>query len=100
MHDSVKELGAKRKNRLHGNVWILECKERVYRRDEYSHVIICYCKRESCGAKLSRMSDASTYVLHATVNRIYDSHERRKCIQILHRHNIPHPAENNLQCIV
>ena len=56
MHDSVKELGAKRNNRLYGNVWI-ECKERVYRRDEYSHVItsICYCKRESCGAKLSRM---------------------------------------------
>ena len=54
MHDSVKELGAKRNNRLYGNVWI-ECKERVYRRDEYSHVIIGYCKREGCGAKLSRM---------------------------------------------
>ena len=26
-------------------------------------------------------SDASTYVLHATVNRIYDSHERKKCVQ-------------------
>ena len=34
MHDSVKELGAKRNNRLYGNVW-MECKERVYRRDEY-----------------------------------------------------------------
>ena len=54
MHDSVKELGAKGNNRLYGNVWI-ECKERVYRRDEYRHVIICYCKRENCGAKLSRM---------------------------------------------
>ena len=54
MRDSVKELGAKRNNRLYGNVWI-ECKERVYRRDEYSHVIISYCKRKSCGAKLSRM---------------------------------------------
>ena len=54
MHDSVKELGAKRNNGLYGNVWI-ECKERVYRRDEYSHVIICDCKREGCGAKLSRM---------------------------------------------
>ena len=31
-------------------------------------------------------SDASTYVLHATVNRIYDSRERRKCMQILHVH--------------
>ena len=30
-------------------------------------------------------ADASTYVLHATVNRIYDSRERRKCMQILHR---------------
>ena len=29
-------------------------------------------------------SDASTYVLHVTVNRIYDSRERRKCMQILH----------------
>ena len=56
MHGSVKELGAKRNNRLYGNVWI-ECMERVYRRDEYSHVhvIIGYCKREGCGAKLSRM---------------------------------------------
>ena len=54
MHDSVKELGANRKYRLYGNVWI-ECKERVYRRDKYSHVIICDCKREGCGAKLSRM---------------------------------------------
>ena len=52
MHDSVKELGAKRNNRLYENVWI-KCKERVYRRDEYSHVIICYCKREGCGPKLS-----------------------------------------------
>ena len=39
MHDSVTELGAKGNNGLHGNVWI-ECKERVCRRDEYSHVII------------------------------------------------------------
>ena len=54
MHDSVKELGAKRNNRLYGNVWI-ECRERVYKRAEYIHVIIGYCKRESCGAKLSRM---------------------------------------------
>ena len=54
MHDSVKELGGKRNNRLYGNVWI-ECKERVHRRDEHSHVIICDCKREGCGAKLPRM---------------------------------------------
>ena len=54
MHDSAKELGAKRNNRLYEKVWI-ECKERVYRRAEYSHVIIYYCKRDGCGAKLSRM---------------------------------------------
>ena len=54
MHDCVNELGARRNNRLRANVWI-ECKERVYRRDEYSHVIICDCKREGCGAKLSHM---------------------------------------------
>ena len=47
-------IGRQEKHRLYGNIWI-ECKERVYRRDEYSHVIICYCRRESCGAKLSRM---------------------------------------------
>ena len=52
MHDSVKELGAKRKNRLYENVWI-KCEERVYKRDEYSHVIICYWQREGCGPKLS-----------------------------------------------
>ena len=51
MHDSVKELGAKRNNRLYENVWI-ECKERVYRRDEYCHVIMLL-QREGCGPKLS-----------------------------------------------
>ena len=45
MHDSVKGSGAKRNNRLYENVWI-ECKERVYRRDEYR-------KREGCGPELS-----------------------------------------------
>ena len=40
MHDSVTELGTKGNNGLYRNVWI-ECKERVYRRDEYSHVIMC-----------------------------------------------------------
>ena len=39
MHNSVTELGAKGINGLYGNIWI-ECKERVYRRDEYSRVII------------------------------------------------------------
>ena len=40
-------------------------------------------------------SDASTYVLHATVNRIYDSRERRKCMQILHH---PYFYENTASC--
>ena len=40
MRDSVTEMGAKGNNGLYGNVWI-ECKEIVYRRDEYGHVIIC-----------------------------------------------------------
>ena len=48
------ELGAKGNHRSYGNVWI-ECKE--------------------------SLSKGLTYVLHATVNIIYNLRERRKCMQ-------------------
>ena len=52
MHDSVTEMGARGKNGLCEDVWI-ECKERVYRKDEHIHVIIHDLTRKGCVAELS-----------------------------------------------
>ena len=54
--------------------WIKSCKERVNRRDEYSHVIYAIANVRAADLNYHTRSDASK-LMHAPVSRIYDSRE-------------------------